>query len=64
MPHGEDRAYRNAELGGRCLVARGLNKNRNTVIGLATERYEEAKGFSFDLLYLNIPQWIDKLQKH
>ncbi len=35
MPHGEDRAYRKAELGGRCLVARGLNKNRNTVIGIA-----------------------------
>ena len=64
MPHGEDRAYRKAELGGRCLVARGLHKNRDTVIGLATERYEEAKGFSFDLLYLNIPQWTDELQKH
>jgi hypothetical protein len=63
MPHGEDRAYRKAELGGRCLVARGLNKDRNTVIGLATERYEEGKGFSFDLLYLYIPQWTDELQK-
>jgi hypothetical protein len=63
MPHGEDRKFRNAELGGRCLVARGLNKDRNTVIGLATERYEEGKGFSFDLVYLNIPQWTDELQK-
>jgi len=63
MPHGEDREYRKAELGGRCLVARGLNKDRNTVIGLATERYEEGKGFSFDLLYLNIPLWTDELQK-
>lgn len=62
MPHGEDREYRKAELWGRCLVARGLNKDRNTVIGLAIERYEEGKGFSFDLLYLNIPQWTDELQ--
>ena len=63
MPHGEDRAYRKAELGGRCMVARGLNKDRDTVIGLATERYEEGKGFSFDLYYLNIPKWTDELQK-
>jgi len=63
MPHGEDREYRKAELSGRCLVARGLIKDRNTVIGLATERYEEGKGFSFDLLYLNIPNWTDELQK-
>lgn len=63
MPHGEDREYRKAVLGGHCLVARGLNKDRNTVIGLATERYEEGKGFSFDLVYLNIPQWTDELQK-
>lgn len=63
MPHGEDREYRKAELGGRCLVARGLNKDRNTVIGLATERYEEGKGFSFDLVYLNIPQRTNDLQK-
>jgi len=63
MPHGEDRSYRKAELGGRCLVARGLNKDRDTVIGLATEKYEKGKGFSFDLLYLNIPKWTDELQE-
>ena len=63
MPHGKDREYRKAELGGRCLVARGLNKDRSTVVGLATERYEEGKGFSFDLVYLNIPEWTRELQK-
>lgn len=63
IPHGVDRTYRKAELGGRCLVARGLNKDRDTVIGLATERYEEGKGFSIDLLYLNIPKWTDELQE-
>ena len=62
MRHGEDRKYRTAELGGRCLVARGLNKDRKTVIGLATERYEEGKGSSFDLIYFNIPIWTDELQ--
>lgn len=63
MPHGESREFRKAELGRRCLVARGLNKERHTVIGLATERYEEGKGFSFDLLYLHIPEWTEELQK-
>ena len=40
-----------------------MNKDRDTVIGLATERYEKGKGFSFDLLYLYIPEWTDELQK-
>jgi hypothetical protein len=62
-PQDEDRGYRKAELFGRCLVARGLHQERSTVIGLATERYEEGKGFSFDLLHMNIPQWTDGLQE-
>jgi hypothetical protein len=45
LAHGEERKYRAAELGGRCFVARGLNQDRKTVIGLATERYEDGKGF-------------------
>ncbi len=63
MPHGEDRKYRIAELSGRCLVARGLHKERSTVVGLATERYEEGKGFSFDLVHMHMPQWTDDMQK-
>ncbi|MFH1940708.1 MAG: hypothetical protein ABIL68_01290, partial [bacterium] len=63
MPHGEDRKYRKAELFGRCLVARGLHQERSTVIGLATERYEEGKGYSFDLIHMRIPQWTDELQE-
>jgi hypothetical protein len=63
MPHGEDREYRKNVLHMRCLVARGIHKNRNVVIGLATERYEKGKGYSFDLMYLNIAQWSDKLQQ-
>lgn len=63
MPHGEYREYRTAELSGRCLVARGLHKTLSTVVGLATERYEEGKGFSFDLVHMYMPHWNDEKQK-
>jgi hypothetical protein len=63
LPHSEDRKYRTAELFGRYLVARGLHKERSAVVGLATERYEEGKGFSFDLVHIQMPQWTDELQK-
>jgi hypothetical protein len=63
MPHGEDRKFRVAELGGRCFVARGLHQNRNTVIGLATEQYEQGKGFSFDIMYLYRQIWTDEDQQ-
>lgn len=63
LPHGEDRKYRVAELGGRCLVARGLHQDRKTVIGLATERYEKGKGFSFDIVYLHKDKWTEEDQK-
>jgi hypothetical protein len=63
LPHSEDRKYRTAELFGRCLVARGLHKERSAVVGLATERYKEGKGFSFDLVHIQMPQWTDELQK-
>jgi hypothetical protein len=57
MPHGTDRKYRVAELGNRCFVARGLNKNATTVVGIATEQYEKGRGFSLDLIYLYQPVW-------
>jgi len=63
MPHDEDRQYRIAELAGRCFVARGLNQDRKTVVGLAAERYEEGKGFSFDLMYLYKKAWTEEDQK-
>ena len=63
MPHGEDRKFRVAELGGRCYVARGLHQDRNTVIGLATEQYEQGKGFSFDITFLYKPTWTDEDQR-
>lgn len=57
MRYGEDRKFRVAELGGRCYVARGLHQDRTTVIGLATEQYENGRGFSFDLIHLHKPTW-------
>ena len=63
MPHDEDRHFRLAELGARCLVARGLHQDRKTVVGIATERYEEWKGFSFDLVYFYIDNWGDAEEK-
>ena len=63
MSHGEDRKFRVAELRGRCFVVRGLHQDRSTVIGLATEQYEQGKGFSFDIMYLHIPTWTDEDQR-
>lgn len=62
MRHGEDRKFRVAELGGRCYVARGLHQERYTVIGLATEKFKEGMGFSFDLMYLHKASWSDEDQ--
>jgi hypothetical protein len=56
MPHGEDRAYRKAELGGRCLVARGLNEDRDTVIGLAT-RHSPVSFTHLEYIYATLASW-------
>jgi hypothetical protein len=56
-PHGTPRDVRNYELGNRCFVARGLNQECSHVVGIATERYEKGKGFSFDLCNLFKPNW-------
>jgi hypothetical protein len=62
--HGEDRQDRIAELYGRCLVARGLDLNTRTVIGIATELPEPGKGYSLDALYLDKPEWTDEDQRN
>lgn len=64
IPHGQDRRFRVAELGNRCLVARGLHQKHPTVIEIATERYEPGQGFSFDIVYLHKPEWTEKDQEH
>lgn len=63
-PHGEDRQYRVAELGGRCFIVCGLQQNCKTVIGIATEHYKPGQGFSFDIIYLYKETWTDEDQKH
>jgi hypothetical protein len=56
-PHGTPRNVRQAELGNRCFVARGLNPQCSHVVGIATERYEKGKSFSLDLCNLFRPNW-------
>jgi hypothetical protein len=59
-----DRKARAAELEMRCYVARGLHQDRQTVIGLATERYDPKNGgFSFDVAYLHMPVWGEEEQR-
>ncbi len=62
-PHGEDRKYRIAELGTRCFIARGLYGDHPEVIGIATEQYEESKGFSLDAHYFFKENWTAEDQK-
>jgi hypothetical protein len=60
----EDRQYRMAELAARCFVARGLDPDGRTAIGIATERPERGRGYSLDALYLDKPEWTDEDQRH
>ena len=57
VPHDADRKSRVAELGGRCFVARSINRGSSTVIGIATEQPGSGRGFSLDLYYLHKPTW-------
>jgi hypothetical protein len=56
----DDREYRRRELTLRCAVARYKNKDAHTVIGIATEKYNGASGFSLDIYYMHLPVWEDK----
>jgi len=62
IPHIIERKYRIAQLGARCFIARGLNHQIKTVIGIATEQYKPGIGHSFDLYYLHKPNWTEKDQ--
>ncbi len=60
----EDRTYRRAELGARCLVARSHHRNARTVVGIATERANDGvKGCSFDLFTIDKPEWTEEDEK-
>jgi hypothetical protein len=60
-PREYGRKLRQAELGNRCFVARGLHASSTTVVGIATERYD-GPGHSLDLCQLFLPNWTPKHQ--
>lgn len=57
-PH-NDREFGVKELQMRCLVARSLFKDRNIVIGIGIDPYNKGKGFSKDLLYMDLTNWTE-----
>ena len=63
LSHEIDRQYRRAELGLRCFITRGLNPDCKKVIGIATEISKPGVGHSFDLYYLDLPNWTEEHQK-
>lgn len=58
-----DREARAQELGMRCLVVRGRLPDVEKVVGIATDRPGVSKGHSSDLVYLDIPEWSDELER-
>ncbi len=62
-PRDVKRTDRHAELHARCFIARGLNPKCKTIIGLATERYEENTGFSLDAFCLEKQDWTEEDQQ-
>jgi len=59
IPHTLERKYRRAELGLRCFIARGLNLDCKIIIGITTEQSKPGVGHSYDLCYLNKPEWTE-----
>jgi len=58
----EDRGVASKELDLRCLVAKSLFPERTKVIGLASEPYQVGKGYSLDLIYMDLSDWDDARQ--
>jgi len=58
-----NRELRRKELEMRCFVARGRYEESRIVVGIATEEYKEGAGHSYDLAYLEKPEWTDKHQQ-
>jgi len=56
-PHGFARNVRAAELGNRCFVALGQNRQATVAIGVATEQYTPGMGYSLDLCHTYKPVW-------
>lgn len=49
-----------AELGCRCLIARGLRLESQTVIGLGIQEWKAGRGSASCLVYLNMEDWSEK----
>jgi len=60
---GISRENRQAELHMRCILARGLRKDSEIVVGIATECYRENAEVSYDLLYYHLEKWDEKAQE-
>jgi hypothetical protein len=60
----EDREGRRKELALRCYVARGMDEfTGDTVIGIATERYDRNAGFSLDAVRITMTEWTSEDQR-
>jgi len=64
VPYGTDPKLLQAELGKRCFVARGLNPNCDTVVGVGTEYFELGKRSALSLFYLRKPEWSTEDDTH
>lgn len=56
-PHTTNRVDRRNELLARMFIARGMNQNSTTVVGIATEEYDPGKGSSTDAALYKKPEW-------
>jgi hypothetical protein len=57
-----DRELNFNELQARCLVARGLNHSKQTVIGILIERSSQHTGDSISVCYIDVPDWTQEWQ--
>jgi hypothetical protein len=51
------------ELQARCLVARGLNHSKQTVIGILIERSPNHTGDTVSICYIDVPNWTQEWQE-
>ena len=51
------------ELEARCLIARGINQEKQTVIGLLIEFSEKQQGDAMTILFLDVPEWTSEWQQ-
>jgi len=57
VPHGTEPELLQAELENRCFVARGLNPDCHSVIGIGTEYFVQNGGSQLFLFYLQMRHW-------